>query len=162
MTDRSGAARPTAASHLGRALLGLLILVGTAYGQTVELTLSSTTLTFPSEDPDFVPLVPAQPLLVTYRVRQNRRGAWRLTVLAGGDLVAGSATIPITNVRWTATPAPPFQNGTLDKTVEQLVASGVGDVNPAQTGTILFHLVNLWSYSTGLYTQTLVFTLSAP
>lgn len=145
-----------------RVLVALLALGGGAAGQTVELTLSSTTVTFPSEDPDLVPLVPSLPLLVTYRVRQNRRGAWRLTVMANGDLVAGPATIDIGNIRWTATPTPPFQNGTLSKTVAQLVASGVGDVNPAETGSLVFHLVNSWTYSTGLYTQTFVFTLSAP
>lgn len=147
---------------LGRLASAALVLLGTASAQTVDLTLSSTTVSFPSEDPDLIPLVSAQPLLVTYRVRQNRRGAWRLTVRADGDLVAGPAVIDISNVRWTATPAPPFQNGTLSKTVEQLVASGVGDVNPADIGSILFQLVNQWTYSTGVYTQTLVFTLSAP
>ena len=83
-------------------------------------------------------------------------------MLAEGDLVDGTAAIDIGNVRWTATPAPPFQNGTLSKTVEQVLASGSGDVNPAADGSIVFQLANSWNYTSGQYTQTVVFTLSAP
>ena len=97
-----------------------------------------------------------------YRVQQNAGQSWRLTVLASGDLIAAPASIDISNVSWTATPAPPFQAGTLSKTVEQTVASGSGNVNPQQTGTLVFRLVNSWNYSVGIYSQSIVFTLSAP
>ena len=76
--------------------------------------------------------------------------------------LAGAARIDISNVTWVATPAPPFQNGTLSKTVAQRVASGTGNVNPARTGSVTFKLANSWTYSTGNYTQTVLFTLSAP
>ena len=76
---------------------------------------------------------------VTYRVRQNNR-PWTLTVLAGGDLNSGSSTVDISNVTWVATPAPPFQNGTLSKTVAQTLASGTGNVNPAATGSVTFRV----------------------
>jgi hypothetical protein len=46
--------------------------------------------------------------------------------------------------------------------VAQVVASGSGTVNPAASGSLTFQLKNSWSYSTGTYTQTLVFTLAAP
>jgi hypothetical protein len=65
-------------------------------------------------------------------------------------------------VSWTATPAPPYQSGTLSKTIAQRVASGTGNVNPAVNGSVTFRLANSWLYSAGNYTQTLVFTLSAP
>ena len=73
-----------------------------------------------------------------------------------------SASVDITNVSWTATPAPPFQNGTLSKTVAQRMASGTGVVNPATNGSVTFRLANSWNYTAGLYTQTVTFTLSAP
>lgn len=127
----------------------------------LDLSISPASITFVSADPDLSPSVAAAPVVVTVRVRQNG-GNWTLTVLAGGDLIAGPSTVDISNVTWTATPAPPFQSGTLSKTVAQRVATGTGDVNPAQNGSLTFRLANSWTYSAGNYTQTLVFTLSAP
>jgi hypothetical protein len=131
--------------------------------QTLDLALSPRVITFPSSDPDALPSVDAAPVTVTYRVRQNSTGPWSLTVLAGGDLLSGPSRVDISNVTWVATPAPPFQNGTLSKTVAQRIASGTGNVpSPNTTGLITFRLANSWTYSTGTYTQTVLFTLSAP
>ena len=144
---------------------GLAILLGAsapASAQRVSLNLQTTSITFQSADPDTTPVVTAQSIVIRYRVQQNAGGSWRLTVLATGDLISGTASIDISNVSWTATPTPPFQAGTLSKTVEQTVASGFGNVNPQQTGTLVFRLVNSWTYSVGTYTQSFVFTLSAP
>jgi hypothetical protein len=127
----------------------------------LELSVSPASVSFPSVDPDVSPAVVAAPIVVSIRVRQND-GPWTLTVLAGGDLIAGPSTVDITNVAWTATPAPPFQNGTLSKTVAQQMASGTGNVNPATSGSVTFRLANSWNYDAGLYTQTVTFTLSAP
>jgi hypothetical protein len=127
----------------------------------LEVALSPTVITFPASDPDALPVIASGPVTVSYRVRGNR-GPWRLTVLASGDLISGGATVDISNISWVATPAPPFQGGTLSKTVAQTVAAGVDNVTPTATGSITFHLVNSWTYSTGIYTQTIVFTLSAP
>ena len=127
----------------------------------LDLLVSPLSISFPSADPDTTPVVATAPVVVTVRVRQNQ-GPWTLTVLAGGDLIAGTATVDITNVSWTATPAPPYQNGTLSKTVAQRLASGTGNVNPAQNGSVTFRLVNSWTYSAGNYTQTVVFTLASP
>lgn len=126
-----------------------------------ELSLSPTIVTFPSSDPDILPVVDSAPITINYRVRAYD-GPWQITVLASGDLNAGPATVDISNVSWVATPAPPFRNGTLSKTVAQVVASGSGAVNPAASGSLTFQLKNSWTYSTGTYTQTLVFTLAAP
>ncbi len=146
------------------ALGGLVLLIGArpAVAQRVNLRVQPTNITFASADPDTTPVIAAQPVLVRYRVQENAGGSWRLTVLAGGDLIAGPASIDISNVSWTATPTPPFQAGTLSQTVEQTVGSGFGNVNPQQTGTVVFRLVNSWDYSVGVYAQTFVFTLSAP
>jgi hypothetical protein len=140
-----------------------LLIPGVASAQRLDLSLSPRVLTFPSADPDTVPVIAAAPVQVTYRVRQNDKGApWSLTVLAGGDLMSGSARIDISNVTWVATPAPPFQSGTLSKTVAQRIASGTGNLNPTATGSVTFRLANSWTYSTGTYSQTVLFTLSVP
>jgi len=130
-------------------------------GPRLEISVSPTSVSFPSANPDVSPVVAAAPIVVTIRIRQSS-GPWSLTVLANGDLIAGSSTVDITNVSWTATPAPPFQNGTLSKTVAQRMASGTGNVNPATNGSVTFRLANSWNYNAGVYTQTVTFTLSAP
>ena len=152
--------RPRRPWLLAICLLG--VVPGAAHAQRLTLTLSPKVVTFPSSDPDTAPVVAAAPVEISYRVQQNNRGTWLLTVRASGDLIAGGATVDISNVTWVAAPAPPFQNGTLSDTVEQTVASGSGNVNPAATGSITFRLANAWTYTAGTYTQTVVFTLSAP
>lgn len=143
-------------------VLAVLCRPESAAAQKLQLSITPSVITFPSSDPDAVPVILAAPVTITYRVQQNNGGTWSLTVLAAGDLIAGPATVDISNVTWVATPAPPFQNGTLNKTVAQRVASGAGDANPAATGSLTFRLANSWTYSTGTYTQTVLFTLSAP
>lgn len=133
----------------------------TPAAQRLDLSVTPLTISFPSSDPDVVPIVIAAPVQVTYRVRQNN-GPWTLTVLSSGDLISGVSAVDISNVSWVASPAPPFQNGTLSKTVAQRLASGNGNINPTATGSVTFRLANSWTYSAGTYTQTLVFTLSAP
>jgi hypothetical protein len=135
---------------------------GTALAQRLDLTINPTTITFATADPDTVPTITSASVQVTYRVRNNDVGPWILSVLANGHLVSGGATVDISNVTWVATPAPPFQNGVLSRTVAQRVASGTGNVNPARQGQITFRLANSWNYAAGLYTQTVVFTLTAP
>jgi len=130
-------------------------------GPRLELSVSPTSISFASANPDVQPVVAAAPIVVSIRIRQSS-GPWSLTVLANGDLIAGPSTVDITNVSWTATPAPPFQNGMLSKTVEQRMASGTGNVNPATNGSVTFRLANSWNYNAGVYTQTVTFTLSAP
>jgi hypothetical protein len=129
-------------------------------GPRLDISISPVTTTFPLSDPDTVPIISAAPVQITYRIRQND-GPWTLTVLAGGDLLAGSAIVDISNVTWVASPAP-FQNGVLSASVAQPLASGTGTVNPAQQAQVTFRLANSWNYTAGLYTQTIVFTLSAP
>ena len=126
------------------------------------LILSPQTITFPSSDPDTVPLVSAPAIQVTYLAVGGGRGnAWRITVRANGDLTAGPAQIPISNVTWVATPTPPFRNGTLSSTVAQTLAEGAGAI-ALNRGSVTFRLANSWNYAVGNYTQTVVFTLSSP
>ena len=147
-----------------RALLSSIVclaLTATAAAQKVDLSVTPGVITFPAADPDTMPVISAAPVQISYRIRQNT-GPWTLTVLAGGDLNSGSSTVDISNVTWTATPAPPFQNGTLSKTIAQRLASGNGNVVPAATASITFRVANSWTYTAGTYTQTVIFTLTAP
>jgi hypothetical protein len=143
-------------------LLGLTCLLpATAAAQRLDLSITPLTITFPSSDPDTMPIVSSTPVTLNYRVRQYT-GPWTITILAGGDLISGLSTVDIANVTWVATPAPPFQNGTLSKTVAQRLAAGIGATNPGGQGQITFRLANSWNYAAGVYAQTLTFTLTAP
>jgi len=145
------------------AFLWICLAPASAAAQTATLTVSPRAVTFVGADPDAEPLLVAAPLQVTYRIQGGgSRYTWRITVLAEGDLLAGSSSVDISNVTWTATPAPPFQNGTLSRTVAQVLAAGTGQVNPAAVASLTFRLVNSWLYDAGTYTQTVVFTLSIP
>ena len=146
------------------AVAGLALLASVAAAQPgpkLDISITPVTTTFPLSDPDTVPIIGATPVQITYRIRQND-GPWTLTLLANGDLLTGPASVDISNVTWVATPAPPFQNGVLSKTVAQRLASGTGTVNPARQGQVTFRLANSWTYTAGLYTQTIVFTLTTP
>ena len=134
-----------------------------AQNPRLELSVSPQVITFSLGDPDVMPLISAAPISVSYRLRGlEGQATWQLTVLASGDLVSGLSTVDISNVTWVAAPAPPFRNGTLNRTVAQVVASGSGSENPAQVGSFTFLMNNSWTYDSGIYTQTIVFTLSTP
>lgn len=148
----------------GTALVGLLLFAAAvpAAAQRLDLGITPASIVIPTGDPDSVPVVSSAPAIVEYRVRQNDSNPWVLTVLASGDLVSGAATIAISDVTWVATPSPPFRNGTLSSSVAQTVAAGTGSVPRPTSGSITFRLPNSWTYDAGIYTQSLVFTLSAP
>lgn len=162
MTSRTARRRGGHGRRLLAGLAAWILLGGSAAAQRVTLQVRPNSITFPTADPDLAPVVQAQPLIIRYQIRNNDTGGWRLTVLAAGNLIAGASVIDIGNVSWTASPTPPFQAGTLSQTVEQTVASGLGNVQQPQTGTLTFQLNNLWTYAVGVYTQIIVFTLSAP
>ena len=140
----------------------LLSMTPAAWAQRLTLTVSPGNIQFASADPDTVPAITSAPVSVQLRVQQNQGQPWQLTVRANGDLVSGPSIIDASTVSWTATPAPPFRNGTLNKTVAQVLASGTGNALPNVNGTITFRLANAWTYDAATYTQTIVFTLSAP
>ena len=145
-------------------LAGLIILwlPESAAAQLLDLSVSPAVVSFASVDPDAVPIISSAPVTINYRVRQNNKQTWLLTVIASGDLVSGPSTVDISAVSWVATPAPPFQNGTLSKTVASTVATGPGNQASPATGSLTFRLANSWTYDAGIYTQSIVFTLSTP
>jgi hypothetical protein len=144
------------------AVAALLMTPAGAAAQRLDLAVAPTVIVIPTADPDAVPVVSAAPANIAYRVRQNGGNPWQLTVLASGDLVSGASTIAISEVTWVATPSPPFRNGTLSRSLAQTVAAGTGNVTRPSNGSITFRLTNSWTYDAGIYTQSLVFTLSAP
>jgi hypothetical protein len=105
-------------------------------------------------------MIAAAPIRVSYIAQGSKANPWTITVRAGGDLISGASTIPISNVSWQATPSPPFRNGTLS-TVAQTLATGTGLVN-VERGDVTFWFVNSWNYTVGNYTQIVTFTLSSP
>ena len=140
-------------------VVAMLLTTSPVHAGTARLTISSTTVTFPSTDPDAVPSVAASenPVSVQVRVSGNP-GISQLTVIAGGDLVSGPDKIAIGKVTWTAT-GNGFVSGTLSSSQSQLVGQWSGNVN--QTGQLRFWLANSWSYAVGSYSQNLMYTLIA-
>jgi hypothetical protein len=139
-----------------------LLAPAPASAQQLRLFLSTSTITFASADPDTTPSIVSPAVTVSYRVRNNNGGNWIITLLADGDLTSAAGTIDITNVTWTATPAPPFQSGTLSHTLAQRLAGGQGTVQNTLTGNVVFALANSWTYNVGVYSATISFTLVAP
>lgn len=133
-------------------------------GQSLELQISPQSISFPAADPDVEPVIIANyPIHVTMRITGNGNRPWLLTLRADGDLIgdqSGIETITISNIDWTATPSPPYQNGTLVANVAQRAAGGTGNLNKAQ-GDIVFRFQNLWTHRAESYSQTITFVLSA-
>jgi len=125
-----------------------------------KLTLGVAAISFPDEDVDATPSIPADenPVDVTVKARTGSSDTVTLTVQANGDLQSGGDAIAITNVSWTAT-GTGFVAGTMD-TVAQSAGSWTGPGE--QTGTFSYFLANDWTYAPGNYTQTVVYTLTAP
>jgi hypothetical protein len=144
-----------------RGALNAVVNVNAPLAHSAQLTLSPATINFPDADPDTVPSIPAKenPVSVTANAQTSASRTVTLTVLARGDLVSGSNTIPISNVTWTASGSG-FANGTMNKSTAQTVGQWRG--SGSYKGTLSFFLKNSWTYATGNYSQTASFTLTAP
>lgn len=126
-----------------------------------KLTLTSSTVSFPSANPDTTPLVAGVPasIGITARVRSTPGSTVVLSVLAQDDLRAVGATIPAGAIVWTAS-GNGYLPGTMSRTAAQPVAMWTrsGQWN----GTQSYQLTNSWSYTVGSYSAQLTYTLSAP
>jgi hypothetical protein len=161
--SKDGRARRAGAGAHVAGLLAAAVLMWPSHASAQRLSFAITPqlVTFPSADPDLVPVIDAAPVQATVKVA-GPAAPWTMTVLALGDLTAGRATVGISNVSWTGSPASLFRSGTLNKLVAQVVASGTGRLTPPETGLLTFHFKNSWTYSTGTYTQSIVFTVTQP
>jgi hypothetical protein len=132
-----------------------------AISATAKLTVSTTTLTFPSSDPDTVPSISATEgaVTITAKTKTAAAGAVTLTVLAATDLTSGTDTIAISNVTWTAS-GTGFVAGIMNRTTAQSVAAWTG--SGSRTGTQTYALANSWNYTTGAYSAAATYTLTAP
>jgi hypothetical protein len=129
---------------------------------TAQLTITPSSVNFPNANPSTVPSIPAteNPVSVSANAQIGSQSTATLTVVVGGDLISGSGdAIPIQNVSWTAT-GDGFVAGTLNRNNSVSAGSWAG---PGQhSGTFSYFLVNSWSYATGIYSQTITYTLTAP
>lgn len=137
------------------------VSINAPLASSAQLTITPSSLNFPNADPDNVPSIPANenPVTVQAQAQVSGNKTVTLTVLARGDLVSGSSTIPISNVTWTATGSG-YRAGTMSRTTPQIAGRWQRSGN--RTGTFSFFLKNSWSYATGNYTQTVTYTLTAP
>jgi hypothetical protein len=126
-----------------------------------KLTLSSSSLAFPDADPDTVTSIPANgsPLTITAKARTSIGSVVTLVVKSAGNLQSGLDTIPVSQVRWTAT-GTGFVGGTMSATTAQTVGSWVS--SGSWSGTQSYTLLNAWTYAVGTYTTTLTYTLTSP
>jgi len=164
LADDTCCQEPAARVPLSLALLlvALMALPASARAQGITFSITEASISFADADPDTTPsLTASSNVTLNYRVTGNGGGNWQITVISGTDLTSGTATIPISNVTWTAAPVPPFQAGTMSTSVPQTVASGSGNAN-STTGTMVFRLINSWSYNVGNYNATFTFTMTAP
>ena len=126
------------------------------------LTVSSASLSFPDADPDALGQVPAAggPLLITAKARATAGQAIVLTLVASGDLRSGVDVLAASNITWTATGAGFVASGTVSATVPAQLASWTG--SGLRSGAQQLFFRNLWTHPTGIYTTSIIYTLSAP
>lgn len=139
------------------------------------LTVAPAAVSFSATNPATNPLVPGvAPVLATLTITGTRPSrTWTLTLAAQGPtLDSGSDSIPVSAMSWTATGQVLSGNGTVNpavgpqilSTTNTLAASGSeGNQEPFQAVvTLNFTFTDSWSYSVGIYSQTVLFTLTAP
>lgn len=127
-----------------------------------NLTITPATINFADMDPTSVPQVPARenPVQVTVKIRKDPAAAIAATLTCqGGPLVSGTDVIPSSSISWSAS-GTGLVAGTLSSSTPQAVGSwtAVGNYN----GSLNFNLSNLWTYSIGTYTGSILYTLTAP
>jgi hypothetical protein len=139
----------------------VIVDVNATVNSSVQLTISPLTINFPDANPDITPSISAMenPLMVTALAQTGNKKTVLLTVQAQGGLISGSDSIPITNLRWTAT-GQGFVPGTMSRTNAVTAGTWVG---PGEhTGTFSFFLANSWQYAQGNYHSSVIYTLTIP
>jgi hypothetical protein len=158
------------------AAAGVLFLSGTAYAQAAtdtqtvtinanvqakaKLSLDAASIAFPDEDPDAVAVIAADvPVNIDVKARTASNGSVTLTVAADGNLISGTNSIAIDNLKWTVSGSG-LSAGTAS-TAAVTLGTWTGSGN--RTGLAQnYTLQNSWAYNTGDYTAVLTYTLTAP
>jgi hypothetical protein len=126
-----------------------------------KLIFGSSTLSFPSANPDSVPSVPANinPVSVTSNARTGSSQSVTLTCLASGDLISGTSAITVSNISWTST-GTGYQPGVMNSLTSQNTGTWTGQGQ--YTGTLSYFLANSWTYTAGNYSTSVNYTLTVP
>jgi len=136
-----------------------------------QFNVSPTSIILPDQDPVVFPEVSSQTdLILDLSIRQLQSTEnWVLELYSDGDLISGSDSIPVGNVRWTVTgsgsPAGTFQNRNFVRGAYVEAGRGPGDAQTRRadiTCYFRFHISNLWSYATGNYSKAITLRLTAP
>ena len=129
--------------------------------RAAKLIVESNKITFLNMDPDQTKQVPAveNDIKITVKVRTATAGPVILSMIADGDLTAGSEIIPIENITWQAS-GQGLISGTLSKSTVQKAGSWKG--SGVREGALRFYLNNSWNYQRGEYQVTLSYTLTTP
>jgi hypothetical protein len=168
----SGSSGPRGRNRIALISIVVLALIPLLFAAAIPvLTISPTTITFPSLDPDAAPEIPAlTPMAIEIRVTALKpEETWILEFCAASDLTSGADTIPISNVRWTisgtALPSGSFQNGSLVRNICQQAGIGPGDVFAKKAdvaASVQFYLANSRSYAPGTYTAPVDVRVTVP
>jgi len=141
----------------------VMVDIGVLLATSASLTLGTNTITFPNADPGTTPKIACSqnPVTVVCRVTGAKNSNVSLSVIANGNLVSGSNSIPITQVTWTTT-GPGYVAGTMNTTA--VTAGNWPNAHGTETynGTFSYFLANSWNYATGTYTASVTYTLLAP
>jgi hypothetical protein len=147
------------------AALGLIFFLGSPAGaQSATLSVGVgtpvTDLSFDlTSDPVALPQAPASPASFTVNVTTNAVANWVLTVEATNQyLDTSTRSIDCRNISWSAT-GTSYRNGVLSASSAQTVAAAAG--SGSWDGTLSFEIANLWTYVSGSYSDTIVYTLTA-
>jgi len=137
------------------------LLIKAKIDKVVKLIVDTNTLVFPIMDPDEVRQVPAlqNDIKVTVKARTGSTSPVNLNIIAEGDLISGSDTIPIQNVTWQAS-GQGFSPGTLSKSIVQTAGAWKG--SGVREGIFRYYLNNSWNYQKGEYLVTVTYTLTTP
>jgi hypothetical protein len=124
----------------------------------ITLRVSPLTINFQAADPDLMPTISADNLVLV-QISVNVSRPWSLTLRANGDLRGNrGGSISISNISWTPSSSPPFVNGSLVSKNPQLAASGQGPADVS--GELNFLLKNSWNYQSDDYSQSVTFILA--
>ena len=132
-----------------------------AVGKLAQFTVEVSSMSFRGGNPDENVLIPAieNGIKIKVRTRAGRSDPISLYVLADGDLVSGSHTIPVHNVSW-RTSGEGFKGGALSKGVPQVVGAWEG--SGIREGVLYYYLDNSWNYPMGQYEATITYMLTIP
>ena len=130
-------------------------------GTHARVSFSTSTLLFADADPDLVAQVPGSPdtIAIMAKARTTRNAQVTLTVQSTDDLRSGTVTLPASLITWTAQGSG-FVPGTMSMSSAQVVGTWTG--SGVRSGSQSFFFRNAWTHPPGVYSLTLVYTISAP